>query len=33
MAASGAMADFGRMPASRKVLVFVIIGLVAGLLY
>lgn len=33
MASSGAMADFGRMPASRKVLVFVIIGLVLGLLY
>ena len=33
MAASGAMADFGRMPNSRKVLVFVIIGLVLGLLY
>jgi Tfp pilus assembly protein PilO len=33
MAASGAMADFGRMPNSRKVLVFVIIGLVMGLLY
>ena len=33
MASSGAMADFGRMPNSRKVLVFVIIGLVIGLLY
>jgi type IV pilus assembly protein PilO len=33
MATSGAMADFGRMPSSRKVLVFVIIGLVIGLLY
>lgn len=33
MATSGAMADFGRMPNSRKVLVFVIIGLVLGLLY
>lgn len=33
MAASGAMADFGRMPNSRKVLVFVVIGLVLGLLY
>jgi type IV pilus assembly protein PilO len=33
MAASGAMADFGRMPNSRKVAVFVIIGLVMGLLY
>jgi Tfp pilus assembly protein PilO len=33
MAASGAMADFGRMPNSRKVLVFVIIALVMGLLY
>jgi Tfp pilus assembly protein PilO len=27
------MADFGRMPGSRKVLVFVVIGLVLGLLY
>ena len=33
MAASGAMADFARMPMSRKVLVFVVIGLVLGLLY
>jgi len=33
MATSGAMADFGRMPSSRKVLVFVVIGLVLGLLY
>lgn len=33
MAASGAMADFGRMPTGRKVAVFVIIGLVGGLLY
>jgi len=33
MAASGAMSDFGRMPTSRKVLVFVVIGLVLGLLY
>ena len=31
--ASGVMADFGRMPGSRKVLVFVVIGLVLGLLY
>ena len=33
MAASGAMADFARMPTNRKVLVFVLIGLVLGLLY
>jgi Tfp pilus assembly protein PilO len=33
MATSGAMADFGRMPGSRKVLVFVVIGLMIGLLY
>ena len=33
MATSGAMADFGRMPGSRKVLVFVIVGLIMGLLY
>src|SRR5688572_18486868 len=33
MAASGAMADFGRMPTSRKVLVFVVIGMMLGLLY
>ena len=31
--AGGALADFGRMPGSRKVLVFVVIGLVLGLLY
>lgn len=30
---AGAMADFARMPTSRKVLVFVVIGLVGGLLY
>ncbi|MBA3818549.1 MAG: type 4a pilus biogenesis protein PilO [Deltaproteobacteria bacterium] len=33
MAASGAMADFERMPTQRKVLVFVVIGLMLGLLY
>lgn len=33
MATSGAMADFGRMPNQRKVLVFVVIALVIGLLY
>ncbi len=33
MATSGVMADFGRMPTSRKVLVFAAIGLVLGLLY
>lgn len=33
MAASGAMADFARMPTARKVLIFVVIGLVLGLLY
>ncbi len=33
MATSGAMADFGRMPTSRQVLVFVVIGLVLGLIY
>ena len=33
MASSGAMADFGRMPTSRKVLIFVVIGLILGLLY
>ena len=33
MATSGTMAEFGRMPSSRKVLVFVVIGLVIGLLY
>ena len=33
MATSGVMADFGRMPASRKVLVFVVIGALLGLLY
>ncbi|HTN26583.1 MAG TPA: type 4a pilus biogenesis protein PilO [Burkholderiales bacterium] len=33
MAATGAMADFGRMPTSRKVLIFVVIGLILGLLY
>jgi Tfp pilus assembly protein PilO len=30
MAASGALADFGRMPTQRKVLVFVVIGAVLG---
>lgn len=33
MAASNAMADFARMPTNRKVLVFVVIGLILGLLY
>jgi type IV pilus assembly protein PilO len=33
MARSGAMADFARLPASRKVLIFVAIGAVIGLLY
>lgn len=34
MAASGGMmADFGRLPAQKKALVFVVIGLVGGLLY
>lgn len=33
MAASGAMADFARMPTNRKVLVFVVVGLMLGLLY
>jgi type IV pilus assembly protein PilO len=32
-AASGAMADFGRLPTSRKILLFVGIGLLAGFLY
>jgi Tfp pilus assembly protein PilO len=33
MATSGALADFGRMPTQRKVMVFVVIGAVLGLLY
>jgi len=33
MARSGAMADFARLPASRKVLIFVVIGALFGLLY
>lgn len=33
MAASGAMADFGRLPNDRKVLVFVVVGGLLGLLY
>ncbi len=33
MAASGVMSDFARMPTQRKVTVFVVIGLVIGLLY
>ena len=33
MAASGAMADFARMPPQRKVLVFALIGAVLGLAY
>lgn len=34
MAASrGALADFGRLPAQKKALVFVVVGLLGGLLY
>jgi len=33
MAASGPMADFARMPTSRKVLVFVVVGALIGFLY
>ena len=33
MASSGVMSDFARMPTQRKVLVFVIIGALLGLLY
>ena len=33
MATSGAMADFARMPAQRKVLVFAVIGALLGLAY
>jgi Tfp pilus assembly protein PilO len=33
MAATGAMADFGRMPNSRKIMVFVLVALVFGLAY
>ena len=33
MAASGVMADFGRLPTSRKVLVFLVAGLLLGGLY
>ena len=33
MASSGAMADFARLPASRKVLIFVVIGALFGLVY
>jgi type IV pilus assembly protein PilO len=33
MATSGALNDFARMPTQRKVLVFVVIGMVLGLLY
>jgi type IV pilus assembly protein PilO len=32
-ATSGAMADFARLPTQRKVLVFVVVGAVLGLLY
>ncbi len=32
-AAAGAMADFGRLPTSKKILLFAGIGLVAGFLY
>jgi type II secretory pathway component PulM len=33
MASSGVMADFGRLPAQRKAMVFAVIGLVLGALY
>ena len=33
MATSGAMADFARMPTSRKVLLFAVVGLLIGFLY
>jgi len=33
MAASGVMSDFARMPTGRKVLVFVIVGALLGLVY
>jgi len=33
MATSGAMADFGRLPTSRKILLFAVIGLLSGFLY
>jgi len=33
MATSGALAEFGRMPTQRKVMVFIVIGVVLGLLY
>jgi Tfp pilus assembly protein PilO len=33
MATSGALAEFGRMPTQRKVMVFVVIGVLLGLLY
>lgn len=33
MAASGALADFARMPTERKILVFVVIGMFLGLIY
>jgi type IV pilus assembly protein PilO len=33
MAATGVMADFGRLPPARKALVFLVIGLIGGLLY
>jgi Tfp pilus assembly protein PilO len=33
MASSGVMADFARMPTNRKVLIFVIIGALLGLVY
>jgi type IV pilus assembly protein PilO len=33
MASSGAMADFARLPTSRKVLLFVVIALLGGFLY
>lgn len=33
MAASGALADFARLPPERKALVFIVIGVLLGLLY
>jgi type IV pilus assembly protein PilO len=33
MATSGVMADFARMPTSRKVMVFAVIGILLGLIY
>jgi len=33
MATSGAMADFGRMPTGRKIMVFALVGILGGFLY